>query len=119
MGLNYGHKHFERVLVFRPHNVYGPNMGWQHVLLQFVIHAKAVRPSDVVAFPPQETGAETGAIAHIDHMIERGKHLGIFRISTDDKITIAEVAHLVTAFYGRQFELQPGPVGRCGGVRIS
>ena len=28
IALNYGRARFERVLVFRPHNVYGPDMGW-------------------------------------------------------------------------------------------
>ena len=28
MAINYGRKHFERVLIFRPHNVYGSYMGW-------------------------------------------------------------------------------------------
>ena len=32
LALNYGRRHFERVVVFRPHNVYGPDMGREHVL---------------------------------------------------------------------------------------
>ena len=31
MAINYGRKYFNRVLIFRPHNVYGPDMGWEHV----------------------------------------------------------------------------------------
>jgi len=27
--LNYGRKHFDRVVIFRPHNVYGPDIGWK------------------------------------------------------------------------------------------
>ena len=27
MAINYGRKHFERVTIVRPHNVYGPDMG--------------------------------------------------------------------------------------------
>ena len=32
MALNWGRKGFERVMIFRPHNVYGPDMGWEHVI---------------------------------------------------------------------------------------
>ena len=127
MALNYGRKHFERVLIFRPHNVYGPNMGWEHVLPQFVIRAKAAcaaSPSGVVAFPLQGSGAETRAFVHIDDMIdgleiiiERGEHLGIYHIGAADEITIAEVAHLVAAFFGRRFELQPGDLQPGGTLR--
>src|SRR2546421_571322 len=31
---NYGRSGFHRVVVFRPHNVYGPQMGWEHVIPQ-------------------------------------------------------------------------------------
>ncbi|MBZ0309503.1 MAG: SDR family NAD(P)-dependent oxidoreductase, partial [Anaerolineae bacterium] len=29
MAINYGRKFFERVIIFRPHNVYGPDMGYE------------------------------------------------------------------------------------------
>ena len=35
MAINYGRKLFDRVLIFRPHNVYGPDMGFEHVVPQF------------------------------------------------------------------------------------
>ena len=37
MAINFGRKFFERVLVFRPHNVYGADMGWEHVIPQFAL----------------------------------------------------------------------------------
>ena len=40
MAINYGRKHFERVLIFRPHNVYGPDMGFEHVIPQFALRLK-------------------------------------------------------------------------------
>src|SRR5258707_9317830 len=40
MAINFGRKHFERVLVFRPHNVYGADMGFDHVIPQFAVRLK-------------------------------------------------------------------------------
>jgi len=127
MALNYGRKYFERVLIFRPHNVYGPNMGWQHVLPQFVVRAKAAcaaNPSGAVPFPFQGTGTETRAFVHIDDMIDglrimidRGDHLGIYHIGAADEIAISEVAHLVAEFFGREFDLQPGDLQPGGTLR--
>ena len=37
MAINFGRKYFERVLIFRPHNVYGPDMGFEHVIPQFAL----------------------------------------------------------------------------------
>ena len=40
MAINYGRKLFDRVLIFRPHNVYGPDMGFEHVIPQFALRLK-------------------------------------------------------------------------------
>ena len=40
MVIHYGQKYFKRVLIFRPHNVYGPEMGWEHVIPQFIMRMK-------------------------------------------------------------------------------
>ena len=42
MAVNFGRKHFERVLIFRPHNVYGPDMGWEHVVPQLALRLHAL-----------------------------------------------------------------------------
>ena len=34
LAINYGRKDFERVVTVRPHNVFGPDMGWEHVIPQ-------------------------------------------------------------------------------------
>jgi UDP-glucose 4-epimerase len=36
IAMNIGKDHFKKVQVFRPHNVYGPDMGWKHVIPQFI-----------------------------------------------------------------------------------
>jgi nucleoside-diphosphate-sugar epimerase len=55
MALNYGRRHFERVVIFRPHNVYGPDMGWEHVVPQFVLRMRELARGEpgVVRFPIQ------------------------------------------------------------------
>ena len=36
MGINYGRKYFNRLVIFRPHNVYGPDMGEEHVIPELI-----------------------------------------------------------------------------------
>jgi len=38
--INFGRKNFDRAVIFRPHNVYGPAMGWEHVIPQFALRMK-------------------------------------------------------------------------------
>jgi nucleoside-diphosphate-sugar epimerase len=118
MTINYGRKGFERVLIFRPHNVYGPDMGWEHVLPQFVLRMKelAAGTEGPIRFPIQGSGRETRAFVFIDDFIDGlmvmhkgGHHLQIYHVGTQQEVAIADVAHLVGDFYGRKVELAPGP----------
>jgi nucleoside-diphosphate-sugar epimerase len=123
MALNYGRKFFERVLIFRPHNAYGPDMGWEHVVPQFARRLKAVtalHPTGTLPFEIQGDGAQTRSFCHVDDLVagvlvmrERGEHLGIYHVGTTEEITIATLAAEVAACAGREIELiaKPAPEG--------
>lgn len=118
LALNYGRRRFERVLIFRPHNVYGPDMGWEHVLPQFVVRMKrlAMGSTDpVVRFPIQGDGTETRSFVYIDDLIEgtlimmdKGEHLGIYHIGNPEEVTMAAVARMVGRYFDRDIEVVPG-----------
>lgn len=126
LAINYGRRHLQRVVIFRPHNVYGPDMGWEHVLPQFALrmHDLAKTPGDPLPFPIQGTGQETRAFVYIDdftdglsRMIARGEHLGIYHIGTTEEITIAEAARLVGKAFGRSIRVVPGTLAAGGTPR--
>lgn len=124
MAINYGRKYFERVLIFRPHNVYGPQMGFEHVLPQFILRMKklcATNNSNPLPFPIQGTGQETRAFVYIDDFIdgvalvlEKGEHLNIYHIGTMEEVPIAEAARLVGRYFGREIEVVPGELAKGG-----
>lgn len=115
MAINYGRTDFNRVIIFRPHNVYGPDMGFEHVLPQFILRAiDAIKktPNGVVPFEIQGDGTQTRAFVHIDdftegliRVIENGKHLNIYHIGNPEEITIKEVAQKVVAYLGRKAKI--------------
>ena len=43
IAFDYAQDHYRKVQVFRPHNVYGPDMGYKHVIPQFITRAAAAR----------------------------------------------------------------------------
>jgi len=119
VAINYGRTGFDRVTIFRPHNVYGPDMGWEHVLPQFILRAKdevAAHPSGVVPFSIQGNGLQTRAFIHIDDftdglmdVINKGRHLGLYHIGNPDEQPIAEIAKKVLKCFGRDTLLQTSP----------
>jgi nucleoside-diphosphate-sugar epimerase len=123
LALNYGRARLRRVLVFRPHNVYGPNMGWEHVIPQFALRLRELhrrQPQGVLSFPLQGTGQETRSFIYIDDMIDgvlrvmdRGEHLGIYHIGSGVETTVESLAREAARCYGRDIAvvagvLQPG-----------
>ncbi len=120
IAMNYGRTGFSRVAIFRPHNVYGPDMGWEHVLPQLIIravHAIAHTLVGPVTLPIQGDGTQTRAFIHIDDfteglmcVIDRGEHLGIYHIGNPEELEIREVARRVMAYLGRTVVIIPGIV---------
>jgi nucleoside-diphosphate-sugar epimerase len=127
LALNYGRKHFKRVTVFRPHNVYGPNMGFEHVIPQFATRMRKLaeeNPSGTIPFPIQGNGTETRAFCHINdavdgilHVLDRGEHLGIYHVGTDVETSIAQLAEEVARWFGRPILIQAGPIQRGSTLR--
>ena len=118
MAINFGRKHFNRVLIFRPHNVYGPDMGWEHVIPQMALRLHAMsakQPSGTLKFEIQGTGNETRSFCYIDDlvagvmtMLAKGEHLGIYHVGTSEEISIAELARRIAGICGRDIELKTG-----------
>jgi len=124
--INNGRKFFERAVIFRPHNVYGPKMGYEHVIPEFILKMdklskKAKEKS--IKFPIEGSGEETRAFVFIEDfidglmtVIEKGAHLEIYNIGTMNEITIKELAAEIARCFGREIEIVTGEIKE-GGTR--
>ena len=127
LAINYGRSGFNRVMIFRPHNVYGPDMGWEHVLPQFILRALRyinTNSDKVVPFNILGDGKQTRAFVHIDDfidgvmlMLKKGEHLGIYNIGNTEELTIEKIANKVVKYFGRdpkiiKGKLAPGETNR-------
>ena len=115
MAINYGRKYFDRVLIFRPHNIYGPDMGFEHVIPQFTLRLKKEarqQGNGVVRFQIQGSGRETRSFCHISDLVQgvmvmrsRGEHLGIYHIGTSEEVAIGDLAHRIAGTMSLEIEL--------------
>lgn len=120
IAINYGRNFFDRVTIFRPHNVYGPDMGWEHVLPQFVVRASnSIKntPTGEVNFEIQGDGSQTRAFLHIDDLtkgvmtiLEKGEHLNIYNIGNEEEIEIKKVAKLIFKLLSREPKIISTPI---------
>lgn len=118
LALNYGREHLKRVVVFRPHNVYGPMMGFEHVIPQFIGRMKTLQTSKSapIPFPIQGDGTQTRSFIFIDDftagllsIIDRGEHLNIYHIGTMEEVTIQTLAEQIASCMDLSIAVQSGP----------
>ena len=86
--------------IFRPHNCYGPDMGHEHVIPQLAnrlaeaLRERARRPVDLARSREPATRHARSSTSTIWstaslRIIERGEHLEIYHVGTDEEVTIA------------------------------
>lgn len=108
----------DRVMIARPHNIYGPDMGREHVIPEFCLRMNrlaAQQPEGIIEFPIQGTGLETRSFCYVDDcvdqlvvLLEKAGPAGAYHVGDMDERTIADVARAVGACYGRDIKVVPG-----------
>jgi nucleoside-diphosphate-sugar epimerase len=111
------HSGLPRAVIFRPHNVYGPDMGDEHVVPQLIdklLRLSAEQPDGVLQLPILGDGRQVRAFIHIDDftraltlVIERGEPRTVYHIGNPAPVSIAQLAVLIARAMGRQIELRP------------
>ena len=124
IAFNYGREHYRKVQVFRPHNVFGPDMGWKHVEPQLIMRALAAQEAGDGVLPIQGDGTETRSFLYVDDcvdgiltMYEKGAHREIYHIGSDDELTIRELATRIAKIVGVDLDIQPGEAPKGGTKR--
>ena len=109
MGAHYGKKYFKKLIIFRPHNVYGPNMGNEHVIPEFIKRFKFLKGKK---FKIQGSGNEIRSFIYIEDFLQafnillnKGKHLNIYNIGTSEKIKIKDLANKLAKKFGKKITL--------------
>jgi nucleoside-diphosphate-sugar epimerase len=114
---NYHRNILRRVMIFRAHNVYGPDMGWEHVLPQLILRARdqvARHPVGGVPIEIEGDGSQSRSFTYIDDCIDGlvkilrlGAHRQIYHVGTMEEVTIRNLAERVLAWFGREASIQP------------
>jgi len=124
--LNYGRKKLRRAIIFRPHNVYGPDMGWEHVIPELTLRMRELcsQKEGTINLPIEGSGEETRAFVFIDDLIagllkviEKGEHLGIYNIGSEEEISIKQLAEEIARCFGRDVRIVPGKLKPGGALR--
>jgi len=116
IALNYAQEHFRKLQIFRPHNVYGADMGWKHVIPQIVRRVVEVQATGGTELSIQGDGSETRAFCHVDDIVagillmyERGEHRAIYHIGSMEEVSIHHLTQSVLDIFAADLTIVPGP----------
>jgi nucleoside-diphosphate-sugar epimerase len=117
----YGKKFFKNSIIFRPHNVYGPNMGSEHVIPEFIKKIKKAKKNRDKIISLEGKGSETRSFIYIDDFIDalniifkKGKDNNIYNIGTTEEITILKLLHLIQKKMKTNFKVKHVPIKKGG-----
>jgi len=98
LSIYYAKGSFKKMIIFRPHNVYGPKMGNDHVIPEIINKIK--KNNKIIKI--QGTGKETRAFIYIDDFInafnlllKKGINLNIYNIGTQERVSILELTKTI------------------------
>jgi nucleoside-diphosphate-sugar epimerase len=124
--LHLGGRRGLETVIFRPHNIYGPDMGFEHVIPEVV--ERIVRLSEgltksAIELPIQGDGSETRAFCYVDDAAigarlcgELGVSGEIYHLGKTEEVSIADLILALGAALGVQLTLVPGAL-RPGGTK--
>ena len=100
MGVNYGRKYFKKLIIFRPHNVYGSKMGDQHVIPEIIKKIKKSKNNNIEI---QGTGLQKRSFIYISDFVDsfelllkKGKHLNIYNIGNSRSVRILDLVKKIS-----------------------
>lgn len=117
IAFNYAKDHFRKMQIFRPHNVYGPDMGWKHVIPQFInkIQKGIKLNNGPIKLKIQGNGKETRAFCYVDDvtdgiltMYQYGDSRKIYHIGNDHEISILKLADIIGRIMNVDLDIIPG-----------
>ncbi len=106
-------------IIFRPHNIYGPAMGFKHVIPQLakkIVDATQGFTQNAGSITLQGDGLETRAFCYIEDAVAgtllaafQGEAGQTYNVGREDEISMADLARAMAGIYGVQLTLKTSP----------
>ena len=119
-GINFGKKYFKKLVIFRPHNVYGNDMGNEHVIPELINKALLSKNGKIKI---KGTGNEKRSFIYIEDFLKafdlifnKGKHLQIYNIGTTEIVKIKELVKKIIKISKKKLKITHTKLAKGGTV---
>ncbi len=98
---------FKKAVIFRPHNIYGPDMGYKHVIPELII--KTIKEKKFLNI--QGDGKNKRSFCYIEDfvdafniLIKKGRHKEIYNIGNTDEVNILGLSKLIISMLNKDLK---------------
>ncbi len=124
IAINYGKSFLKKLIIFRPHNVYGPNMGNEHVIPEIIRKIKLSKRKSKNYINIQGDGKETRAFNYIDDFIEgintlinKSKGFNTYNIGDNKEISINKLISKIMKLMDINLKIKTGKLKKGSTLR--
>ena len=100
---------FKKAVIFRPHNIYGPDMGYKHVIPELII--KTIKEKKFLNI--QGDGKNKRSFCYIEDfvdafniLIKKGKHKEIYNIGNTEEVKISHLSKLIINLVNKDLKIK-------------
>ena len=100
---------FKKAVIFRPHNIYGPDMGYKHVIPELII--KTIKEKKFLDI--QGNGKNKRSFCYIEDfvdafniLIKKGKHKEIYNIGNTDEVKILDLSKFIINMLNKDLKIK-------------
>ena len=100
---------FKKAVIFRPHNIYGPDMGYKHVIPELII--KTIKEKKFLDI--QGNGKNKRSFCYIEDfvdafnvLIKKGKHKEIYNIGNTDEVKVLDLSKLIISMLNKDLKIK-------------
>ena len=100
---------FKKAVIFRPHNIYGPDMGFEHVIPELII--KTIKEKKFLDI--QGNGKNKRSFCYIEDfvdafniIIKKGKHKEIYNIGNTEEVKISHLSKLIISLLNKDLKIK-------------
>jgi UDP-glucose 4-epimerase len=119
-------KHDLNVSIFRPHNVYGPDMGLQHVIPQLLIQfLKNGSSREKITIELKGSDTAQRAFCYVDDIVmgmklleEKNVGANVYNLGNRDVVTIGNLLGRIAAFFEKDYETMRSEDQHVGGTNL-
>jgi nucleoside-diphosphate-sugar epimerase len=128
LSINYARQVDLSVKIFRPHNIYGPDMGFEHVIPQLIkkIHNAHTLNSKKCSIEIQGNGSETRSFCYIsdfingfEKVVEDNTDLSVYHLGVTEEVSILQLIDKIAKIMEVNVEVNAGELLKGSPVRRS